>query len=442
MSGINLKKNIAISGIAKIISMLLMFVISWANTRYLGPELKGKFSYLATIISFSWMVLDLGLYRSFPYLVRKYPDKIKTIFFWVTTKFLVETAVLCVIGIFFLQLTSKVVGFPFTMLYYLAFIASISLTEYSTQLQSVYMGMNRIVTYSKAQIIGSLILAIVLLFGYFFHPSVDRLLYVNISVVIPAVFSVVYFITANNWKGAFTKPDWSFIGFSYQSGLRVFLSSLAILLLLKSDIIIIKHMLRFSEVGIYAVASNIIDMVQFTSNFIGGLLFVKLSDLSDESQKLIIMRKLFLAIFLLLLVINIGFALIGKYFVVIFFGSQFASVYNIYLWLAPASFALSFGSLFNNYLNSRGFPMICVWIPAIALVLNFFLNITLIPVWGISGAAIATTIAYSLWFILLIGYEYHYNNKQLIHQLTPKREDFLEIASSLNKLIQKVAKRG
>jgi len=97
------------------------------------------------------------------------------------------------------------------------------------------------------------------------------------------------------------------------------------------------------------------------------------------------------------------------------------------LWLIPASFSLSFGSLFNNYLNSKGFPIISVVFPAIALLLNISLNLLLIPVYGIYGAALATSISYTLWIALNVVYEHYTTVWVMLSYLVPRKSDVVEI---------------
>jgi O-antigen/teichoic acid export membrane protein len=196
---------------------------------------------------------------------------------------------------------------------------------------------------------------------------------------------------------------------------------------LRVDIILIKRALSFSEVGIYSIAAHIIDVLQLASNVVGVLLLVKLADCTLLEDKWHIMRKILLVFSLILGAANIGFLILGKWLLGIFFGSDFVPVYGVYLWLIPASISLSFGSLFNNYLNSKGFPIISIVLPAIALLVNILLNLLMIPIWGIFGAAIATSIAYTMWFVSIVVYEHYATGKNLLSFLVPQQTDFVEI---------------
>ncbi|MFO7660535.1 MAG: oligosaccharide flippase family protein [Candidatus Cloacimonadaceae bacterium] len=425
MSKVNLKHNILMSGSFRIIVLVISFVTSVFSTRYLGVELKGKLSYLITISGFVWMVLDLGLYRSFPYLVRKFPDKVSSLFYWILLQFFINLAVLTVLGLSLLQFFSGVIGYAFSPVYMILFVCLITFAQLATQLQSLYLGLNKIWKHSLAQLLNALIMLTLVLTGYAFLRQSDRLAYIIIATILSYTILIIYYTVNHNWKQPDNKLDLSFIKSAYKSGIRVFLSTLFILMLIRFDIVLVKRLLGYSEVGIYSLAAHLIDMLQIASNVVGGLLLVKLSDSTDDIEKWIIMKKLLMSFFALLLIANAGFAILGKFIIGALYGTQFIPVYFVYLWLIPASFGLSFGSLFNMYLNSKGFPVISIILPAIALLVNILLNLLLIPLWGIYGAALATSIAYLLWFIMILGYEQKCSQGKMFRHLVPHRQDWV-----------------
>jgi O-antigen/teichoic acid export membrane protein len=267
------------------------------------------------------------------------------------------------------------------------------------------------------------------------------LAYIIISTLIASSFSIVYYFCNNNWGKLWNKIDLRFIFKSYKSGFRVFLSTLFIILLIRFDIVIIKRMLGFSQVGIYSIAAHIIDLLQIASNLVGGLLLVKLSDKTDDIEKWLIMKKLLMAFCIMLAIANIGFVICGKFILSIMFGIQFVPVYYVYLWLIPASFGLSFGSLFNMYLNSKGFPVISIILPAVSLAVNVIMNIILIPVMGIYGSALATSVAYILWFVMIIAYEQYCSSNQMLMHLIPNKDDWYSFWRETLILIEDIRRK-
>ncbi|MDD4309730.1 MAG: polysaccharide biosynthesis C-terminal domain-containing protein [Candidatus Cloacimonetes bacterium] len=427
MPPINLKKNILLSGGFRIVVLLLSFVFSWISARYLGVELKGKFSYFITLGGFIWIVLDLGLYRSFPFLVRKFPEKVSSMFAWIVLCFASETIILGLLGFSLLDYWSRISGFYFSSIYMLCFIGFITLTKAFMQLQSLFMGLDKIMDHSIAHFLNTIVGLTLLIVGYLFFRDSDRLLFLLVLTVVSIISSFCFLLFRHNWGFWIRDIDFKFIFKAYGFGIRVFLSSLFILLLLKADILIVRRMLGFSDVGIYSIAAHIVDLLQVASNMVGGLLLVKLSDTEDMISKWHLMKKMLMVFFVLLSLSNIGFIIVGKFILAYMFGKQFVPVYYTYLWLIPASYGLSFGSLFNNYLNSKGFPVISIVLPALALIVNIGLNLLLIPVLGIYGSALATSIAYSLWFIFIIAYEQKSTKGVMLHHLKPSVADWKEL---------------
>lgn len=415
------------SGSFRIVVLILSFVSSWVTARYLGVELKGKFSYFITLGGFIWMVMDFGLFRSYPYIVRKNPDKVDSLFAWTMLCFIAETAILSILGIWLLPVWSGLLGFVFSEATIILFVLFITLTKVFMQLQGLFVGQDRIFDSSIGYFLSSFIGTCLFIVAFFFLRSGDRLLTVMSISIFTAFCCAVYLMLRYRRKLKLTEIDLKFSKVAYGYGFRVFLSSLFILLLLKVDIVIVKRLLGFAEVGIYSVASHIVDMLQVASNMVGSLLLVKLSDTDNDVEKWVLMKKMLMVFFVFLSIANIGFIALGKIILHVMFGVQFVPVYYVYIWLMPACYGLSFGSLFNNYLNAKGFPIISIILPAMAVVLNVALNYLLIPFWGIYGAAVATSVAYLLWFLLIVAYEQRCTNGKMINHLMPVRQDWIDI---------------
>jgi|GEM_PF-295421 len=450
---IDLKKNIVTSGSIRIVIMALTMIASWISARYLGVELKGKYSYFMTVSGLIWMVIDFGVHRSYPYFVKKQIEKTQYLFLWSLLSFFSELIFLGIIGVLFKGFILKIIGIELSNLYLVLMLFLVTFTKLGMQLQAIHLGVDKVLDYSISQLISAFLVVLMLLTAFLFQFDVDRLFYVLIAVTAAAVVNIVYYFLRNKWhfttlksnadtylsikaKGFFSSIlDFTLIRNVYTSGVRVFVSSLLILLLIRFDIILIKRMLGFKDVGIYSIAAHIIDIMQLAANLVGALLLVKLTETDRLEQKWAIMRKLLIFFSIILLVSNICFVMFGKFLLATLFGLEFVPVYNAFIWLIPASFSLSFGSLFNNYLNSKGFPLVSIILPGIALLINLLLNIILIPRQGIAGAGLATSISYTTWFVSIIVYEHYSTGNKLIQNLIPRLSDFSELWSYALSLI-------
>lgn len=435
MSKIDLKKNILTSGSFRALIMITSFFTSFMSARYLGVEIKGVYSYLYTVVGFAWLILDMGVYRSIPYLVRKFPNKLQEVFNLSVFLFILESLLLGILGLCCIGFWSSLLGLELSRGSLILIVMLITSSKFGMQLQSLYVGMDKIWNHSIAQLLSALFLVVMLLIGLLFAKDANKLMYM-LAIGVGSQFLLVgSYLGMVKWERIRFSFDPELLKIIYSHSFRVFLSSLFVSFLLRVDIILIKRALSFSEVGIYSIAAHIIDVLQLASNVVGVLLLVKLADCTLIEDKWHIMRKILLVFSLILGAANIGFLILGKWLLGIFFGSDFVPVYGVYLWLIPASFSLSFGSLFNNYLNSKGFPVISIILPALALGTNVALNLLFIPIWGIYGAALATSVSYTLWFLSIVAYEHFTTGKKLLFYLIPRKADFTELRDYALSLI-------
>lgn len=427
MSSINLSKNIFISASSRIAVMALAFFTSLISTRFLGVELKGQYSYLITISSFAWLLLDLGISKTYPYLIRKEPQRKDILFTWSLLQAVLEFSFLCGVGLTLTPLFTRWLRFGFTMPIVLLTAGAIAFTKLALALQMYFVSQDKVKQNSAIQILQGFSMLMLLICGYLFFHQSDRLIYVLISYNVTQLISIACYagpqLFTRFWRGF----ELRFVIRSYSLGWKVFLSSIFITLLIRFDVILIRRFLGFEHLGIYAVAANIVDMLQMASNLVGTLLLVKLSDVELDEEKWVILKRVLIVFFFLLGAANLGFVLVGRPLVILMYGVPFAPVYNVYLWLIPASFGLSFGSLFNTYLWSKGFPLATVLLPFAALTTNIGLNIWLIPMMGITGAALATSVSYMMFFVSILLYEHNQSGKRILRYLRPTLTDFREL---------------
>ena len=87
----------------------------------------------------------------------------------------------------------------------------------------------------------------------------------------------------------------------------------------------------------------------------------------------------------------LGLWLIGLFF------PMYEAAYTPLVWMLPGLVCLGVGSIFNTKLAGMGYPIVTQWAPGLAFVVNALLNAYLIPLEGLRGAALATSLSYALW---------------------------------------------
>jgi O-antigen/teichoic acid export membrane protein len=88
----------------------------------------------------------------------------------------------------------------------------------------------------------------------------------------------------------------------------------------------------------------------------------------------------------------------------ILYSAEFAPAIAPLRWLLPGIFTLSVGKVLVAELLARQKPYCALSSSGFAVLANILANIVLVPRFGISGAAIASSISYSLLSVMLIWY--------------------------------------
>ena len=130
------------------------------------------------------------------------------------------------------------------------------------------------------------------------------------------------------------------------------------------------------------------------STSLNTVLFAKAAAKEDVAEQALLGAKLGLYLGLLGC---LAMLLVGKPLLVLFYGSRFAGSFVPCLLVLLGCAALSFsGPLAGTLSGVRGYPPSVIWAQSLALLTNVGLNLWLLPRYGIVGAAMASTGAYTV----------------------------------------------
>lgn len=436
MSEINLKRNIAFTTSSQAITMLASFIANWYLARFLGPELRGQYVYLFTVNSVIWLLLDLGVSKSLMYSLQRDKADPKALY----SMSLVFFGISLILSVIIFQLfANQILGsnsYPETIV--LALSVYIALFQMHNRQKVMSIGMNRIKDYSLLLILPSLLFVILILPLFWLFPQALRmqgsyLLYVSVMLGI----SVFFHFRIVKQIGFRWHWDLPLVKRSYGLGFKAFLSEYMAIMMTRADVLLLKHLGSFTDLGIYMLAINFIDIINVTSNMIGVVLLNKFSALNDDTASLVILRKIFVVMILFNLVCITGMAVLGQFVINFMYTSDYIGAYKAFMYLIPAIFGLTLGSLFNTFLWSKGFPVFTIIAPALATLVKLLASSVFIPRMGYLGAALASSIVYPLWFIILMIWYFSTHKDQKPGSLIVRKEDLLGMGSMLTALLQK-----
>jgi len=175
-------------------------------------------------------------------------------------------------------------------------------------------------------------------------------------------------------------------------------SVILIFLLFRSNQYLVEHLLGAAALGIYSVAVIFAEMMQRLPNVAGAVLLPKV--IQGQEGEVGLSLRVARSMLLFSLLGAAGLLLAGKFLITLLF-PKYQEAYLPLMWMLPGLVVTGFGSVFNTRLAGQGYPGITLWAPGLALGLNVALNLALIPILGLVGAALSTSLAYGLWGLLV-----------------------------------------
>jgi O-antigen/teichoic acid export membrane protein len=247
-----------------------------------------------------------------------------------------------------------------------------------------------------------------------------------VAVVPAATFLVIGYLFVRLRRN-FVAPlavEWGLVRPTLRYAVRAYFAALAGFIVLRSDILMVKYIVGSDAVGHYSIAVSVVDMMQLFPVVVGSLLFPRLSAMRDRTEQWNLAKRVALLIALTIGVSAILLGALANILIVLLFGRDFLPSVPPLLWLLPGIFMLSVNTIFMNYFAARGMPLVTTVIsPTLAAVLNIILNLYLIPLLGITGAALSSTVCYGMMLLFSIVYIPIEGRRATSQYAGPKRQN-------------------
>jgi O-antigen/teichoic acid export membrane protein len=373
-------KNVYIFSVFSKINVIFFTIIgSIVISRYLGPSLRGEYSYSINYISIISLILSFSLTKAIPYFQRKYGESVYQEFinlsYIQTLFFLVVSAAAALIfndNVLTLILFFSVFSQFYNQISYIAIIKNINFKNLIT-------------------VIDTFIYTILLIVLVFISPF-DKLLLVYFMYFFKIIIGMTAYLYYYKIYPRKVKLNLKRIIEMYKFSFFPMISALLITFNYKIDIIILKQFETFYNIGLYSLAVTIASMLWIIPDAFKDVLFNKTSK-NDSISSIVFSIKfnLYLSIFAIF-----GFILLGSQFVSILYGSEFIDSTKIIIMLLIGSVPMIFFKMINTLYIAKGKQLLATLVLFISVVLNIILNYQLIPKYSIEGAAIASVISYSV----------------------------------------------
>ena len=374
----------------KIVQMLLSLIVGILSARYLGPSNYGLVNYAATYISFFTSFATLGIDSI---LVKELVDNpnrsgeilgtaigmrvvsgLLSVIFVVSAVWLLDTNE---------PLTLVVAALSSLSLIFRAFesINSYFLSKYLSKITSIAA----LVSYIALSFYKIVLLVLNKDVKWFaFATSVDY--------VVLAIFLLICYFKNSNQKLYFS---WKRAKEMLSRSHHYILTGMMVAIYAQTDKIMLKQMLDTSAVGYYTTASSVANLWTFIIAAIVTVMNPTIIGLygKDEAQFNRKMRQLYAIVFYISISASLCIVLCSGIVIRKFYGEAYAPA------IAPLR-VITWNTAFSYFGVARNIWVVCKnrqkylkYIYISSSILNIALNAFLIPIMGVTGAAIASVIA-------------------------------------------------
>jgi len=427
------KKNIASNFITQIITAVLAFLVSIIVSRVLGAGGKGVTVSFLLIFQVVGQYGHLGITSATPYFSKKTEYSSEDVFnnnltYTIVMSLLMSTVILI----------CRSTGIAFTEYNYFIVILGILVlvfTMISEFLSTFYIANERIVEVNRISLTSNLIklFTIVVLWVTKTLNVSTFLLVTSLPVVINSLF-----------LGKNTKINFKFVldkillKREFKFGISIYLATLFIFLNYKVDLYFIDFMLGKEQLGVYSTAVSLAEILFMIPSSVASAILGRLYNMNNDepSERNRITSKTIKVSFYITFILMIA-GICCTPLIPIIYGNEFSGAIMPTIILFIGILFASIGKISASYFQSTGEPKIHLYITFTVFALNVILNACLIPVVGIVGAAIASSISYTFYgvsYVIVFIKKENFTFKSLFYI---NEEEIKSIKTTINRMLRR-----
>ncbi len=179
-------------------------------------------------------------------------------------------------------------------------------------------------------------------------------------------------------------------------GLKSHIANVLLLLNNRFDLIIIAYFLTSIQVGYYSVSVALVESIWIFSQAIGLVYYARLSNMRDLKRRWGLTLRILMYVFMITAVSASILYIFAPEIIEFIYGSKFLPSVKPLRILIVGILIFTVGRILTHFINASGRPLFNSYISFTTVLVNIIMNIVLIPIYGLIGAAIATSTAYSL----------------------------------------------
>jgi O-antigen/teichoic acid export membrane protein len=408
--------------VTRLLIMGLTFLIGVVMARVLGPTDLGAFSVALVVPSLVSLFLQFGLGVANVYFIgrKKYPADVllgNALTLSLITSVLVLPLYLLLIPFL---LRTVAVGVQVEVLVLIGL--SIPLALIGGHLSYIFLGLQDIQEYNLLKLVrnGSTLLFLVV-FVLILRLGVT-------GAVVAMVLAWTLMVVRGLWAMRRVVAvrllwNWPVLKDCLRLGIKGYLANLFQFFNYRLDVLLLSFFMGVTAVGIYAVAVAATEVLWYVPEAVATVLFPRTAGTSEEEARSFT-PMVSRAVFPWTLALGVLLALLSYPVVILVFGGQYAAAVLPLRLLLPGVVMLSLSKVLSSDLGGRGLLLYNTLSSLVGLIATVALDTLLIPRWGINGAAVASSISYTLSTLLVLVLYIRVSGNIMWDILVPQRSDW------------------
>lgn len=214
------------------------------------------------------------------------------------------------------------------------------------------------------------------------------------------LWAIARLVARQKERAAF-RPDGRLFKGAISYGLRFYIPLIAAIMIFRLDLLIVNHFRGAAEAGVYAVASQVANLLTMLPGVIAMLLFPRIASFQDPRGEFAIQVTRHVSFVMLIMC---AAAAAAAFLLPLIYGARFADATIQLLILLPGVCLIGIESVLVQHFTGTGLPVAIPVFWLVTLAISLGLNFALVPVFGARGAAVTSTISYALIFVLVAIY--------------------------------------
>lgn len=408
-----------------ILTFIFVLLTSIVVARCLGPEGKGIFTLVLLVPTLLVVLSNLGVGLSNNYHSASGKYKLSAL---VGNSFVLAGIIGVIISAAFILFWhfSPFDLFPeVSPLYAYVILAAVPFNLLNLYLAGILFGKLKIRQINLAWILGGLVNlvgAVVILLAL----KQGILSLILLAIAVQVITSLLYIIILRGMTQYSLRFEPGVFKGTIGYGVKGYVANTSTFLHYRVDQFMVGYFVGATQLGYYAVAVPLAELLVFIPRAISSILFPEVAgSTSERAAKLC--AKVSRCTVLISLLLCLLFAVGARVLVGVLYGKQFLSSVTPLLILLPGVLLIAISDAPGSYIGGTGRVIFNTYGALGSLAVNIGLNLLLIPRMGIAGAALATTISYSLHSIYTAIVFLVLSKKSLSQTFIPKRQDMVDL---------------